>query len=350
TPILNKPGSKFLYNTMATFMLSAIVQQVTGQKVLDYLEPRLFEPLGITGEDWEASNQGINTGGWGLRLKTGDMAKLGMLYLHKGMWNGKQLLPEAWVNEATTFKIDQAPGVPQSKKDSSDWMQGYCYQFWRCRHNAFRADGAFGQYIIVMPDQDAVIAVTSETADMQGELNLVWQYLLPAMHNAPLPTKTTVDDALAQHLQELNLPPLSGAAASGNTSFSGHLTFQPNKDSLKQLDLNFANGACHAKIQAGTQTYNIDFGNGKWLSGATNWPGPYLLSGAKENFSLLQPLKIDGSYAFTDPNTLVLKLRYIESPHSRIITLHLDGKNLSGTEENSFTYGKNKTELTGAAQ
>ncbi|HEY1217128.1 MAG TPA: serine hydrolase domain-containing protein, partial [Bryobacteraceae bacterium] len=80
TPIVNKPGTKFLYNSAGTYMDSAIVQKVTGDKVLDYLRPRLFDPLGITGEDWETSPQGVTTGGWGLRLKTEDMAKFGVLY------------------------------------------------------------------------------------------------------------------------------------------------------------------------------------------------------------------------------------------------------------------------------
>ena len=130
-PIVYKPGTKFLYNSLATYMLSAIVQKVTGQKVIDYLRPRLFAPLGITGMDWEVDGQGRNTGGWGLRIKTEDMAKFGQLYLQKGKWRGKQILPRTWVEEATAFKIDQAPDSLQSTKDSSDWMQGYCYQFWR---------------------------------------------------------------------------------------------------------------------------------------------------------------------------------------------------------------------------
>ena len=181
-PVVNAPGTKFLYNSLASYMLSAIVQKVTVEKVIDYLTPRLFAPLDITGIDWEVDPQGINTGGWGLRVKTEDMAKLGQLYLRKGKWNGKQILPASWVEEATTFKIDQAPDAPQSKKDLSDWMQGYCYQFWRCRNNAFRADGAYGQYIIVMPDKDAVIAIQAESPDMQDEINLVrkiskWQQI-----------------------------------------------------------------------------------------------------------------------------------------------------------------------------
>ncbi|HXB44686.1 MAG TPA: serine hydrolase, partial [Puia sp.] len=108
-PIIHQPGTKFLYNTLATYMLSAIVQKVTGQRVIDYLKPRLFVPLQIQGVDWEVDPRGINTGGWGLRIKTEDMAKFGQLYLNKGNWNGKQILPRAWVEEATTIKIEQQP-------------------------------------------------------------------------------------------------------------------------------------------------------------------------------------------------------------------------------------------------
>ena len=181
TQVVHDPGTKFLYNTLATYMLSAIVQKATGEKVIDFLKPRLFQTLAIEGMDWEVDPRGINTGGWGLRLKTEDMAKFGQLFLQKGKWNGKQILPAEWVEEATTKKIDQNPDASQAARDSSEWLQGYCYQMWRCRHNAFRADGAYGQYIIVMPDQNAVIAITAETTDMQDEINLVWKYLLPAI-------------------------------------------------------------------------------------------------------------------------------------------------------------------------
>src|SRR6185436_8431228 len=181
TPVLNKPGAVFLYNSAATYMLSAIVQKVTGEKIIDYLTPRLFKPLGIVGMDWETDPSGINTGGWGFRIKTEDIARFAQLYLQKGKWNDQQIIPEEWVQEATTTKIDNAPYDTQAKKDSSDWKQGYCYQFWRSRHNSFRGDGAFGQYALVLPEEDVVIAITSETMDMQGELNLVWKYLLPAM-------------------------------------------------------------------------------------------------------------------------------------------------------------------------
>ncbi|MFB9844564.1 serine hydrolase domain-containing protein [Mucilaginibacter ginsenosidivorans] len=345
TPILNKPGSRFLYNSMATFTLSAIVQKVTGQKVVDYLKPRLFDPLGIKGMDWEINKQGINTGGWGLRLKTEDLAKMGQLYLQKGMWNGKQVLPEEWVEEATTFKIDNAPGMPQSKKDSSDWMQGYCYQFWRCRHNGFRADGAFGQYIIVLPDEDAVIAITSETANMQDELNLVWQYLLPAMHPQALPANKSAETALQQHLAALKLPPLQNS----NNPGSLNKTFRLEKNDLNISSITFKadKNMCRVTLKKGADSYTFDLTSGKWQPGETQLPGPGLTAGAREDFSLLQPYKVDCSYGWSGDKTLQLKFRYIESPHAETITCHFNGEKLNADVEYSFNYGAHKIELHG---
>jgi len=180
TPIEHKPGTKFVYNSLATYMLAAIIQKVTGETVSDYLYPRLFRPLGIVGAKWDMSPSGVNTGGWGLYIKTEDMAKMGQFMLQKGKWNGKQLLSEAWFDEATTSKIQQPPvWTPQGTKvKDSDWVQGYGYQIWRCRHNAYRADGANGQFIIVLPEQDAVIVTTAHINDMQAEINLIWKHLL----------------------------------------------------------------------------------------------------------------------------------------------------------------------------
>ncbi len=162
-------------------MLSAIIQKLTGEKLLDYLRPRLFEPLGIEDAAWEESPQGINTGGYGLSIKTEDIAKFGQMYLQKGRWNGSRILSESWIETATSRQISNG------SDETSDWAQGYGYQFWRCRHNAYRGDGAFGQYCIVMPEQDAVLAITSGLGDMQSVLNLVWDHLLPAMGESSLP-------------------------------------------------------------------------------------------------------------------------------------------------------------------
>lgn len=179
-PVPHKPGTHFRYNTPATYMLSAIVQKVTGQTVLEYLKPRLFEPLGIVDPQWDNSPQGISIGGYGLFVRTEDIAKFGQLYLQKGKWNGRQLISEEWVQQATSKQ------VTNGNDSDSDWNQGYGYQFWRCRHNAFRGDGKDGQFCIVLPDQDAVIAITANTGNMQGELDLVWDKLLPAFKDEAL--------------------------------------------------------------------------------------------------------------------------------------------------------------------
>ena len=188
-PVVHEPGTFYLYNSIGTYMLSAIVQQVTGEKIVDYLTPRLFEPLHIDKPKWEESPQGINCGGWGLYLKTEDLAKMGQLLLQKGEWNGQQLIPAEWVAEMSKKQVESInPGTrieeAEAKgmtKETSDWMQGYGYQMWRCRPGCFRADGARGQYIIVVPDKNAVIAITSNVEDLQGELNLVWNRILPVL-------------------------------------------------------------------------------------------------------------------------------------------------------------------------
>ena len=188
-PVVHEPGTFYLYNSLGTYMLSAIVQKVTGEKVVDYLTPRLFDPLHIDKPKWEESPQGINTGGWGLYLKTEDLAKMGQLLLQNGEWNGKQIIPAEWVAEMSKKQVESInPGTRMEEaeakgmtKENSDWMQGYGYQMWQCRPGCFRADGARGQYIIVVPDKNAVIAITSDVEDLQGELNLVWNHILPAL-------------------------------------------------------------------------------------------------------------------------------------------------------------------------
>lgn len=171
------PGSIFTYNTPATYMLSNIVQKVTGEKVFDYLKPRLFEPLGIENIWWEESPEGVNTGGFGLNLHTEDIAKFGQFLLNKGCVDGKQLLNPEWIEMATSKQISN--GDPN---EDSDWSQGYGFQFWRCkRDGVYRGDGAFGQYCVVMPKQDAVLAITSGSNDIGQILNEAWTHLLPAM-------------------------------------------------------------------------------------------------------------------------------------------------------------------------
>jgi CubicO group peptidase (beta-lactamase class C family) len=167
-----EPGSRFVYDTGATYLLSAILHRLTGRRLLDWLRPRLLDPLGITGATWEQDGQGIDVGGYGLSITTEDMAAFGQLLLQRGQWGDAQLIPADWIDRAMSPLVDSSP-----QSWDADWRQGYGYQLWRCDVDAARADGAFGQFIIVWPEHDAVIAITSGTSRTQAVLKAVWDAL-----------------------------------------------------------------------------------------------------------------------------------------------------------------------------
>jgi CubicO group peptidase (beta-lactamase class C family) len=175
-PVPFAPGSRFVYNSGAPYLLSAIVQRHTGERLIAYLTPRVLAPLGLRNLTWQTSPQGIDAGGWGLSATTEDVASFGQLYLQHGVWNDVQVVPAEWVTAATSLQVasDAEPGRP-------DWTQGYGYLFWRCRHGAYRADGKDGQLCVVLPELETVVTMTAKLTDMQGELDLVWDFLLPAL-------------------------------------------------------------------------------------------------------------------------------------------------------------------------
>ncbi|MET7281203.1 serine hydrolase [Kribbella sp. NPDC005582] len=197
----HEPGAPFVYNSGATYLLSAILQRVSGETLLDYLQSRLFEPLGITEATWGSSQEGITFGGWGLSLSTESMAKFGQLVLQRGLWEGRQLVPAEWFEAATTKQVSN------DREVNPDWHQGYGFQFWRGRNNTYRADGAFGQFILAIPDHDAVLIITSASTDMQATLNLVWDHLLPALEGKEVPA--------VPRPSRLELLPPSGPAPQG---------------------------------------------------------------------------------------------------------------------------------------
>ena len=211
TEPIHKPGTKFMYNNTATFILSAIVQQLTGQTVFDYLRPRLFQPLAIRNIDWDLNPQGITLGMIGLRLRTEDMAKFGQLLLQNGVWNGKQLIPKEWIKEATSFKIESDDGgANRAPKELNDWAQGYCYQMWRGKNNSVRLDGMAGQFVVLFPDKDAVVILTANARNTQDELNLIHNYLIPAIKsNKALPANPGLNNEINKKLAALTINPFN---------------------------------------------------------------------------------------------------------------------------------------------
>ncbi len=315
-PVLHAPGTHFLYNTGATYMLSAIIQKISGMKLIDYLTPRLFEPLGIENPIWEESPQGINTGGYGLNIKTEDIARFGQLYLQKGIWEGSRLVPEAWVEEATAFHISNGDDA------KSDWAQGYGYQFWRCQHNAYRGDGAFGQYCVVMPEQDAVLAITSGLGDMQQPLNLVWDILLPAMNTESLANDPAAHDRLTQKLSGLSIPPVQGNTSSPSVSgVSGRTyTVEPNELKFETIALNFSETGCDITLKRGAVTDTISCGYGKWQPGQTTL---FL------ELPFFDPMPIVASGAWTAEDTFTVVVRLYRTPFYQTYVYHFADNRLT---------------------
>jgi CubicO group peptidase (beta-lactamase class C family) len=254
-PVIHTPGTHFVYNSGATYMVSAIVTKTTSERLLDYLTPRLLAPLGITDATWEQSPQGIDVGGWGMSVKTTDIAKFGQLYLQNGVWEGKQLLPAEWVADATRSHISN--GDPS---DANDWHQGYGFQFWRCRHNAYRGDGAFGQYCVVLPDQDAVIAITSNVDNMQTVLNLAWDYLLFGKEQeAKLPTlPLEISSPIGEATSSLSVP-------------ATPYTFPENDQKITDIACTFTETTATFVINAWGTRHYIDVGNGYWHESQTSF-------------------------------------------------------------------------------
>jgi len=268
-PVPFKPGTHFLYNTPATYMQSAIVQKATGEKLLDYLAPRLFRPLGIEGATWEESPEGISTGGYGLSIRTEDIATFGQLLLRRGTWEGRQLVPAEWIEAATSRQ------VANGSSPTSDWDQGYGYQFWRCRHGAFRGDGAFGQFCIVLPREDAVVAITSGTRDMQRILDIAWKHLLPAFRPVPLPADEAAHAALVERLAALHVPLPAAAPPAGIVG--RRFRFDANPAGLATIGIEpGTEGAPHTLVIASrgdSEPRRIPCGPDRWRPADVAWPG-----------------------------------------------------------------------------
>jgi CubicO group peptidase (beta-lactamase class C family) len=279
-PVSHKPGTFFFYNTPASYMLSAIVQKVTGQTVLDYLRPRLFDPLGIVNPTWDASKQGVSMGGFGLNIRTEDIARFGQLYLQKGQWQGRQLVPAAWVDAATSRQMSNG------SSPTSDWEQGYGYQFWRARHGFYRGDGAHGQFCLILPQYDTVVAITSGTRDMASVMNLVWDRIVPALKEGTVPADAAAHARLMARLAHLTLKPQSNTATSAlvKTLAGRRYTFEKNPQSIEaiMIDSAAANGALTMTVRMAGTDQHVTATPDNWqkgtLTGATG-PDPIAASG-----------------------------------------------------------------------
>jgi CubicO group peptidase (beta-lactamase class C family) len=361
-PIEQPPGSAFLYDSGASYMLSAIIQKRTGATLDAYLRHRLFDPLAMDAANWAVCPLGISTGGWGLKITSDSLARFGQLYLQKGQWRGRQLLPTGWVEEATRAHIHQPLTPTQPGQDAStllatsDWHQGYGYQFWRCRHNAYRGDGAFGQFCVVMPEQQAVVAITSCTADMQGLLELVWKHLLPNLADRPLAENRPARDRLESTVAALTLAGPAGAPTSPMAAqiLGRRYLFEANSLGASGATIRCDGTVCRFELETAQGPVSIRVGMGRWIEGFASIPGapPELseLVGLTRNSP--GPARVAAFGAWPDSNHLEMHWRYPETPHYDLVTCSFEEDRVRIRFTNSITkmasfHVDNRPELIG---
>jgi CubicO group peptidase (beta-lactamase class C family) len=256
------PGSVFAYNQGNSLTLSQIITSLTGQRVVDYLRPRLFDPLGISAAEWLSTPTGIDQGFSGLHVTTESVAKLGQLVLQNGRWGDAQLVPAEFVAEC------RRPQVGNSRQQTDpDWREGYGYQMWMCRHGAQRGDGAFGQLAVVLPDADAVVACTAQVIDMQAELDLIWTHLLPAFR-AWRPT-AAADTELADRLERLSTPVVAatGPRPGRAVELSPTTAEGPFTDRIERVSIAPLPGGTRLVLTVRGSEHAFDVPAGQWQDG-----------------------------------------------------------------------------------
>lgn len=293
-------GEKFGYDSMATYMLSAIVQKVTGMTTLDYLKKKIFKDMHITDIAWELSPEGVNTGGWGLYIQSESLAKFGQLWLDKGKWNGKQLIPESWIEQMSAKHVEKS---------------GYGYQIWHCDYpGAVRADGAFGQWVIVVPDKDIVVVITQcSTASGRYQRGLIWHHIVPQLSESPLPLGADYKRLQQKQSAYQLAMPEGKAAATITTNLIG------KKVLLKKNIYGWTTVAFQQKEKSIVMTittkkgevYDIPFGYKKWETGKLTTYPFYSINALSRFKGIEGPFFVAGSYACPEKNVLKMKAHYV---------------------------------------
>ncbi|GFN31738.1 hypothetical protein PCURB6_19980 [Paenibacillus curdlanolyticus] len=254
-----EPGTHFVYNSGASHILGLIVERVSGVGLQTFLSSRLLQPLGIHPADWMTLQGGHEAGGFGLCLKLEDVAKLGILYEQKGIWNGERLLEEKWIDASAALQVSNGDDP------NSDWSQGYGYQLWRCRYGAYRFAGLFAQKCVIIPSHHAVIAVNSADWNEQALLNAIWTHLLPAMSEQPLPVDESANAKLNRRLLTLDTiaaddRPVPVQSVLLNRKYR----LEPNKAEILEMTIHETNNGITAVLQGAGGEKMLHFGIDRW--------------------------------------------------------------------------------------
>lgn len=324
-PVEHEPGTLFVYDTGATYLLSAILHRLTGERLLDYLRPRLLEPLGIHGATWEQDPDGIDLGGTGLAVTTEDLAAFGELLLRRGRWGDRQLVPEAWVDAAAAWQVDSAP-----QQWDADWQLGYGYQLWRCTPSgAYRADGAFGQLAVVWPEHDAVVVLTSGSAHVQGQLGAVWASLRGAFAPAPGAGGGAGGEPLT--FPDLAAPVPTGQARSPREADLLDASWRlagEGPASAELPDLRVRREADDVLVvDAGGRT--VRCGHGRWLTGGLDAGSEEAAGGDA----------VAAAYAWTAPDELEVRVARLGSPYTWTTRVAVGHGDVEVTVDQNVAFG-----------
>ena len=338
TPVNHKPGTTYMYNSTGSTLLGAIVRKKTGLGLHDYLTPRLFNKIGINPDNlrWLCMADGMEVGGGGLFATTEDNFRLMKLYADGGVWEGERILAEDYVQLATTNQNDSATESINNPQAFDNFL-GYGFQIWMCKpHRAYRADGAMGQFTIVLPDLDMEIAI-NETAVgahwAQTTLDITWDFIEKITEEGPLPANEEAYDRLNRKLKSLNV---------------GNPECQPFSPLLKKIDgqkyqltsgvfTPFGGNFMIGKMPDGIDVFSLDFddygfvwnlktkeGREEHIRFSTNGTRFTNMLGVSEDTNQMYL----GDAHFEDDNKLVMHGRWVETCLTDTYTMTFDGDNV----------------------
>lgn len=311
------PGTQYAYDSMVSYMLAAVVQKVTGKKLTEYLQERVFTPMNVTEWAWEESPEGVNTGGWGVHIQPESLAKFGQLILNEGCWEGKQLVPAEWIRE-------------MCKKHRETGREVYGYHIWHCggHDGAVRADGALGQYVISVLDKDMVVVMTEATlGNGQDQRRLIWDVLLPEMKDEPLPANKKDYQKLLKKQEGYKLAEVKGKASSAFASNWENKIIELGKNTFgwKSLKLNFGKKQVTMTVtETNGKSYELPFGYQQWITTTFDSYPPYSITPIDRFKGLEGPYYASGSYAWISKEELQLKAHYVNWVSALEITFHLE--------------------------